>query len=194
MVLVAFVLVMFLSAGRWGYADRGLPEFLRRWGEFLHVREEERDLPDVLIAEYLVLCGHAGIADPVANDVVVVPVGIVRGMHDELRHRRIKGSGLRRWLPVETSVAAGTVHGVDLHPVDEVFGGRKHGTVGLGSTLVSGGVNRTHRDMCLEARRGGIRVCGEKAQPDFWLESPSIARSMLQPSCEKSALGFCKAT
>src|SRR5437899_11895293 len=84
---------------------------------------EDGYLPDVLVAESLGPGRHAGVADAVANRIVVEPFRIIGRILNQLRGWRIERTGQRRRLPVERAVAARAVHRVDLHSIDQVFGG-----------------------------------------------------------------------
>src|SRR4029450_2083155 len=80
-----------------------------------------RYFPDVFVAEILVPRRHSGVANSVSNYVVVVPVGIVRGMHHQLGYGRAKGASESCGLFIKTSVATGAIHRIDLHSVDKVL-------------------------------------------------------------------------
>src|SRR5215470_13976666 len=71
MIVVIMPSVLVLAARR-GHSHRSFPKFLRWSRELFHVGKEDRYLPDVLVAENLVPRRHAGVADAVANDEVVV--------------------------------------------------------------------------------------------------------------------------
>src|ERR1700722_1953057 len=69
-------------------------EFLgrRRW-QFLDVAQEGDELPDLGVVQRFVPGGHAGPADAMLDDVVVLVLGHVWGVFEKDRHRRIKRTG-----------------------------------------------------------------------------------------------------
>src|SRR5215468_2767623 len=89
-MIVVTMLPMLVLAARRRHTHRGFPKFLRWSRKLLHVRQEDCDLPHILIAEYLVPCRHARVADAVANDEVVVRVGIVGWVQDQLWRGRVE--------------------------------------------------------------------------------------------------------
>src|SRR5262249_25813782 len=93
-----------------------------------------------------------------------MPFGIVERIGDDLRRRGIERVLEWTGLLVERAVAAGAVHGVDLHAVDEVVGGGRGGAVDGGGGVIHGSVEGGHGDAHLHVAGGGVGVGGHKAK------------------------------
>src|SRR5580704_12547392 len=77
------------SSGSWGQRLQ-LEFFGRRRRQFFDVAEEGDELPDLGVVQRFVPGGHAGPADAMLNDVVVLVLGHVRGVFEKDRHGRIE--------------------------------------------------------------------------------------------------------
>src|SRR5579862_8918277 len=80
-----------------------LPIILDRRRKLLDARQEGSHLPHIRFTQSLVPCGHSGIADAGANGVEDMPLGIIDGVDDQLRSRRVEGCPERAGLLVEVA-------------------------------------------------------------------------------------------
>src|SRR5579871_1054939 len=104
MVFVPLFLFVFLLFRFRLRAEIGLPVILRPGWKLIQVREEHGYLPHVVGAECLIPRRHARVANPSADGIEDVPVGIVRWIGYEIRWRRIEGCSERRGFAVKGSV------------------------------------------------------------------------------------------
>src|SRR5258706_1151567 len=109
--------------------------------QLFNTAEEGRDLPDFLVGDRSFPGRHAGVTDAVADGVGDVPLGVVRRVENELGDRRIKARAKRVGVSVQTAVAAGAVHGIELHAIDEVGVRSRDGAVIVRSAALHGGVH-----------------------------------------------------
>src|SRR4029077_672818 len=165
-LVVVRVIGMFALGFGSGDAEGVLPVILSGCWPLLHVRYEHGDFPDVLGAESLVPGGHAGVADAVANRIVVEPFRIIGRILNQLRWRRIERTGQGRRLLVERAVAARAVHRVDLHSIDQVFGRGQDGAVDASRMMIGGRIDCAHRQMSLQFGRGGVGIGWDESKQD----------------------------
>src|ERR1700693_4642474 len=158
-----FVFLFALFAGWCRHAEGGLPIVLHGGGQFFHVRDEAGYFPHVLLAESFLPRGHAGVTDASADGVEDVPLGVVGRIGDEVGSGWVEGVGERDGLAVESTMADGTVHSVELHAIFEVLIVRRQGVGDAGSVTLHGSVDGSVGNAFLDVRWGYVRVCGNEA-------------------------------
>src|SRR2546422_9923382 len=124
LILVLFVFIVmrtltFVRALGWRlHAERLFPVIPYGRRQLFDSRQEGGYFPNVLFAESLAPGGHAGVAHTSTDCIVNVPLGIIEGTEDELRHRRVKRLGDDARFSIQCAMAESTVHGVHLHAIN----------------------------------------------------------------------------
>jgi len=95
---------------------------------------------------------------------VSMPIGVVGRMKNELWGRRIERGTKRRGLAIKGAMASSAIHGVNLHPIDEILVRWQDRAVHMRRTAIGGGIDSAHSKMAFEPWRRSVGVGGKKSK------------------------------
>src|SRR5215471_6020673 len=143
-----------------------LPRLRRRRREVVHVLQEKRERPDLLVVEGAGPCRHRGPADAVLDLPKAEALGIILDtVRRQLRRLRVEPFSQRshRCVAFGSAVANRAMLRIKTDPSDQVGVGQRNRIGTLGGLAGQGRVERRYRRQRFERKRLTVRVDGDDA-------------------------------